>query len=170
MARVGLPNYKISTGTPYLQDETWREVLNRAQWNHTYHALKNQTKAPSYINFNTTTNDFMGKTWHILNHTYSSGAGCSSYRFNVLKPVGNVVQMDRTNSLSFEGGTHSGFHPGNVPISEKQPPSFRLRSSRSEPTLGERNFYQTRAARYNVGGLRSTQQPAAQTFHRVLHV
>merc|ERR1719409_44597 len=67
-----------------------------------HHPLKNATTSSSFADVTTTANDYLGKTWHIMNHTYSSAAGKSSYFYNVAKPTGNTVRMGLTSASTFD--------------------------------------------------------------------
>jgi len=120
MARVGLPNWHIRTGHPVRHDETWRETMAREQWDHRYHS-KNASRPFGYYtckDWATTTAEEYNKTAHIMNQTYTSAAGMSSYHHNVFKPLSNPVYMGRTQSTQFEGGKHSTFIQGQVPRDE----------------------------------------------------
>jgi hypothetical protein len=133
---------------------------------------------------NTESNENMARTWHILTQSYSSGAGCTSYDYNDLKPIGNVLQKDPDCSPSFPGGRrgsssikmgrHSGFLPGSTPYSEHKPPTFRLydmRRSHSVPTLDPKHWLEKRPPRRShVEQMRYTTQPFVPTFTRVMNL
>lgn len=48
MARVGLANFRLPDGTPNVWDRTWREGLNREQWDHIYHVLRGDDPKKKY--------------------------------------------------------------------------------------------------------------------------
>jgi len=184
MARVGFSNFKISTGTPNLQDDNWRQHIDRHHWNHPFHALRNKIQTTSYKGMNTETHEATSRTWQILMQSYSSGAGCTSYNFNDLKPLGNVLRKDpnyspsypggRQGSISIKTGHHSGFMPGSTPYSEHKPPTFRLndvRRSHSVPVLHPNHWLEVRPPRKShVEQIRHAQQPYAPTFTRTMNL
>lgn len=104
MARTGIGNFTHSTHAPVLKDVFWREVLNRERWDGQYHPANIAQHYPSYADLSTTNNDYFGRTWHILNNTYSAASRKSSYALNTAKPTGNVVDRCRADDGAI-------FHP-----------------------------------------------------------
>jgi hypothetical protein len=69
MARVGVANYKISSGTENLinqQDMYHRQAINREHYAHPSNSLKIKVPQPSFHGIQSTSNDFYTKTWHVL--------------------------------------------------------------------------------------------------------
>lgn len=81
--------------------------MMRERWDHNYHPLNITQSRSSYKDMNTTSNDLFGRTWNILNHTYSAAADKSSYEYNIAKPTGNVVRM----GISGENSQFDPWHP-----------------------------------------------------------
>lgn len=121
MARTGTVNYTHSTHGPVVKDIFWRECLTRERCNHSCHPLNNTQTFPSFKDVNTTANDYLGKTWHIMNHTYSSAAGKSSYFYNVAKPSGNVVRMGLTSASTFDAWRPTAFPELTRRVSSESP-------------------------------------------------
>ncbi|CAJ1345081.1 unnamed protein product, partial [Effrenium voratum] len=101
MARVGVANYQHSTATPVLQDKYWREGLERGQRDHAFSVFNDPFPKASYAYINTTSNDFLGRTWQVLHHTKSTAAGKCSFHHNVAKPLSNTVKAN-SSTMSFE--------------------------------------------------------------------
>lgn len=101
MARVGVANYQHSTATPVLQDKYWREGLERAQRDHAFSCFNDPFPKASYAYINTTSNDFLGRTWQVLHHTTSTAAGKCSFHHNVAKPMSTVVKAN-SSTMSLE--------------------------------------------------------------------
>lgn len=102
MARAGTCNFAHSTHGPVIKDILWRENMFKERIDHIHHPLNAKMEGLSYKDLTTTHNDFHGRTWHILNHTYSSAAGKSSYFYNVAKPAGNIVRHGLTSASTFD--------------------------------------------------------------------
>eukprot|EP00933_Yihiella_yeosuensis_P046052 TRINITY_DN4151_c0_g5_i1.p1 TRINITY_DN4151_c0_g5~~TRINITY_DN4151_c0_g5_i1.p1 ORF type:complete len:168 (-),score=22.46 TRINITY_DN4151_c0_g5_i1:152-655(-) len=100
MARVGVANYAHSTDNPVKQDLYWREGLERGQRDHAFSVFNEPFPKASYAYVNTTSNDFLSRTWQVLGHTKSVAAGKCSFHHNIVKPNGAVKQ--NTASASFE--------------------------------------------------------------------
>lgn len=188
MARVGTGNYTHSTHGPVCKDIFWREGLMRERWDHQYHALNITRPPPSYKDMNTTTNDFLGRTWHILNHTYSSAQGKSAYEFNMAKPSGNVVRMGRTQEGGFDPWRPTSFSEAarrmrsESPMSTGRPskgpfqhPPFRNDTRGTHGTthggpLGLDPFKDHPADNWSFSTLRSrVSQPEVPSFNRILN-
>eukprot|EP00930_Biecheleria_cincta_P005309 TRINITY_DN10622_c0_g1_i2.p1 TRINITY_DN10622_c0_g1~~TRINITY_DN10622_c0_g1_i2.p1 ORF type:complete len:153 (+),score=10.98 TRINITY_DN10622_c0_g1_i2:60-518(+) len=101
MARVGVANYVHSTDHPVKADGYWREGLERSQRDHAYSVFNQPFPKASYAYVNTTSNDFLSRTWQVLHHTKSTAAGKVSFHHNVAKPVSGTVRA-HTASSSFE--------------------------------------------------------------------
>eukprot|EP00747_Dinoflagellata_sp_TGD_P163173 gnl/TRDRNA2_/TRDRNA2_181572_c0_seq1.p1 gnl/TRDRNA2_/TRDRNA2_181572_c0~~gnl/TRDRNA2_/TRDRNA2_181572_c0_seq1.p1 ORF type:complete len:160 (-),score=19.35 gnl/TRDRNA2_/TRDRNA2_181572_c0_seq1:82-561(-) len=99
MARVGVANYAHSTDHPVKQATYWRELLDREQRDHRFSSLNEPFPVMSYANLNTTSSDFLGRTWHMLNHTHSVAAGKTSFHHNVAKPMGRMKQTTSSGSI-----------------------------------------------------------------------
>eukprot|EP00427_Karlodinium_veneficum_P050361 CAMPEP_0169361744 /NCGR_PEP_ID=MMETSP1017-20121227/30523_1 /TAXON_ID=342587 /ORGANISM="Karlodinium micrum, Strain CCMP2283" /LENGTH=196 /DNA_ID=CAMNT_0009459187 /DNA_START=75 /DNA_END=663 /DNA_ORIENTATION=- len=99
MARVGVANYAYSADHPVKIDRYWRSVLDRDQRDHSYSALNERFPKASYAYLSTTSNDFMGRTWQLLDHTRTSAAGKSCFHHNVSKPSGVVRGLSATASF-----------------------------------------------------------------------
>ncbi|CAJ1397594.1 unnamed protein product [Effrenium voratum] len=94
-------NYQHSTATPVLQDKYWREGLERGQRDHAFSVFNDPFPKASYAYINTTSNDFLGRTWQVLHHTKSTAAGKCSFHHNVAKPLSNTVKAN-SSTMSFE--------------------------------------------------------------------
>jgi len=145
MARTGLPNWFLKKeGNPVLHDESWRETMKRSKWNHMYLPTKNKPEGFNYKTMSPMAEKFFAKTHHIMNHTYSAAAGCSSYHYNVYKPIGTVVRHGRQGSINFDGGRWATFNPGCVPKDARGIPcdsSVRLLAPQG---VAEHDLYSTR--------------------------
>eukprot|EP00401_Gymnodinium_catenatum_P071060 CAMPEP_0117573494 /NCGR_PEP_ID=MMETSP0784-20121206/60992_1 /TAXON_ID=39447 /ORGANISM="" /LENGTH=165 /DNA_ID=CAMNT_0005372079 /DNA_START=35 /DNA_END=528 /DNA_ORIENTATION=- len=104
MARAGVANYCHSTDHPVKSNSYWRDCINKEQQNHAYHPLNDPAPQASYAHLNTTSNDFMSRTWQLLHHTRSVAAGKCSFHHNVAKPLG-AARASAT-SASFERMPH----------------------------------------------------------------
>mmetsp|Transcript_32749 Transcript_32749/g.71505 ORF Transcript_32749/g.71505 Transcript_32749/m.71505 type:complete len:198 (-) Transcript_32749:87-680(-) len=100
MARVGVANYHHSTDDPVKAARQWNDTLERERREHTYSALNDPFPQTNYTQLNTTSNEFLGRTWQVLHHTRSVAAGKHSFHHNVAKPPGAV--RAGTASCSFE--------------------------------------------------------------------
>mmetsp|Transcript_20347 Transcript_20347/g.32454 ORF Transcript_20347/g.32454 Transcript_20347/m.32454 type:complete len:159 (-) Transcript_20347:107-583(-) len=105
MARVGVANYALSTDNTVKQDKYWREGLERAQRDHNYSAFNEPFPKSSYAYINTTSNDFLSRTWQVLNSTRSVAAGKTSFHNNVAKPQGAITRNNQA-SASFDSNRH----------------------------------------------------------------
>lgn len=101
MARIGVANYQHSTASPVLQDKYWRETLERGQRDHAFSVFNDPFPKASYAYLNTTSNDFLGRTWQVLHHTKSAAAGKCSFHHNVAKPMTNAVKAN-SSTMAFE--------------------------------------------------------------------
>lgn len=69
MARVGVANYKISSGTENLinqQEMYHRQAINKEFFAHPSNSLKIKVPQPSFHGIQSTSNDFFTKPWHIM--------------------------------------------------------------------------------------------------------
>mmetsp|Transcript_91881 Transcript_91881/g.163567 ORF Transcript_91881/g.163567 Transcript_91881/m.163567 type:complete len:177 (+) Transcript_91881:96-626(+) len=133
MARVGVANYALSTDDPVKQDKYWREGLERNQRDHAYSVFNEQFPKASYAYINTTSNDFMGRTWQVLHHTKSVAAGKCSFHHNVAKPAGSTVRAHASSS-SFER------LPPASNRSAQAAAQGMLQNSMSSPTLSRQGY------------------------------
>ena len=101
MARVGVANYQHSTASPVLQDKYWREGVERGQRDHAFSCFNDPFPKASYAYINTTSNDFLGRTWQVLHHTTSTAAGKCSFHHNVAKPMSSTVKAN-SSTMSLE--------------------------------------------------------------------
>jgi hypothetical protein len=69
MARVGVANYKISSGTDNLinqQEMYHRQAINREFYAHPSNSLKIKVPQPSFHGIQSTSNDFFTKPWQVM--------------------------------------------------------------------------------------------------------
>jgi len=141
MARTGLAHWFLrKEGNPVLHDESWREAIKRHNWNHMYLSTKFDPEGFDYGTMGTTNQKYYPSTHHIMNHTYSAAAGCSSYHYNVYKPLGNTVTHGRQGSINFDGGKYTTFNSGSIPKDERGIPldsSYRYAAPQG---IGEDDF------------------------------
>eukprot|EP00440_Ansanella_granifera_P004614 gb/GFBE01005002.1/.p1 GENE.gb/GFBE01005002.1/~~gb/GFBE01005002.1/.p1 ORF type:complete len:170 (+),score=23.09 gb/GFBE01005002.1/:1-510(+) len=151
MARVGVANYAHSSDNAVKQDKYWREGLERGQRDHAYSVFNEPFPKASYAYVNTTSNDFLGRTWQVLHHTKSVAAGKASFHHNVAKPAASTVRAHAASS-SFErlpAPPRSG--------SAAAAAQGMLLSSNSAPTLARYDAMRpyeddTRSGRFSVAG------------------
>eukprot|EP00931_Biecheleriopsis_adriatica_P087267 TRINITY_DN61763_c0_g1_i1.p1 TRINITY_DN61763_c0_g1~~TRINITY_DN61763_c0_g1_i1.p1 ORF type:complete len:166 (+),score=29.98 TRINITY_DN61763_c0_g1_i1:96-593(+) len=152
MARVGVANYHHSSDDPTKQDKYWREGLERQQRDHAYSVFNEPFPKASYAYMNTTSNDFLGRTWQVLHHTKSAAAGKCSFHHNVAKPAANTVRA-HTSSASFER------MPPPRSGSAAAAAQGMLMNSASVPTLSQRGYDDdARSGRFSVASSRRSQR------------
>lgn len=101
MARVGVANFVPARDAPTKQDSYWRLVIERAQRDHTYSSFNDPCPKASFVNLNTTSNEFQRRTWEVAHETRAPAAGKSSFHHNVAKPEAGIVKAHSA-SHSFE--------------------------------------------------------------------
>eukprot|EP00438_Fugacium_kawagutii_P014327 Skav232171 [mRNA] locus=scaffold4749:32750:48362:- [translate_table: standard] len=160
MARVGVANYQHSTASPVLQDKYWREGLERAQRDHAFSCFNDPFPKASYAYINTTSNDFLGRTWQVLHHTTSTAAGKCSFHHNVAKPMSTVVKAN-SSTMSLEA----------KPKKEPQAPVMEWSMPIPQPGVSSRlNTNQRRKESVNsgdVGGRPEAVSKDAQRLQRI---
>eukprot|EP00927_Polykrikos_kofoidii_P074885 TRINITY_DN70940_c0_g1_i1.p1 TRINITY_DN70940_c0_g1~~TRINITY_DN70940_c0_g1_i1.p1 ORF type:complete len:181 (+),score=22.01 TRINITY_DN70940_c0_g1_i1:49-591(+) len=142
MARIGVANFGHSADEPVKSNVYWRQVVEREQRGHVFSALNEPFPQSSYKHLNTTSNDFHGRTWALLDHTRTPAAGKSSFHHNVAKPHGSVKAS--ATSASFErppmSRSSSGYRVGPGSPSHAAA-THMLGNSRSMPSMTQEFQY-----------------------------
>mmetsp|Transcript_28631 Transcript_28631/g.85175 ORF Transcript_28631/g.85175 Transcript_28631/m.85175 type:complete len:168 (-) Transcript_28631:91-594(-) len=100
MARAGNCNFRHSSDDPVKADRCWVETMARGGRDHRYSVFNDPPPKASYAYMNTTSNDFLTRTWQVADHVPSVAAGKVSFHHNIAKPSG-VMRMHAA-SGSFE--------------------------------------------------------------------